>query len=366
MAAILARSEKMKPIPIAADYRLASYNFALPENQIAQFPPEMRGHSRLMVLSEDRLPLHALFDDLASYLPPNALLVANNSRVVQSRLLGKRKSGGKAEFLLLTPLPLIEGNNGYNEVEGLIRPAGRIKIGDSLDFGPIKLKVIQKSEFGQCRANLSWNGDLTDLLGRIGHLPLPPYIKREPESDDYQRYQTIYAKAPGSIAAPTAGLHFTQELRDSLLAQGFEWLELSLHVGYGTFSPVRSADIRQHQMHAEYSEISESAASTINQALKTRRPIIAIGTTSCRCLEGVFAKYGEIRPHKGMINLFLYPGSHFNVISGLLTNFHLPQSSLLMLVAAFAGRERILSAYQNAVQNNYRFFSYGDAMLITP
>lgn len=347
-------------------FDLASYEFELPPGQIAQFPAPERGLSRLMILDRNGIgqPGHARFNDLVSYLPPGALLVANNSRVVHARLVGKRPGGGNAEFLLLTPLPLIAAQEQTAVVDGLIRPAAKIHSGQKLNFDGMTLEIRDKSEYGQCSGYLSWQGDLETALLRAGRLPLPPYIKREPEREDEKRYQTVYASRPGSIAAPTAGLHFTQDLRARLSAAGHDWEEISLHVGYGTFSPVRAADIRHHKMHEEYVEIGEAAANAVARAKAEGRPVIAVGTTSARALEGCAVTNGEISPFSGMVNIFIYPGYEFNVIDGLITNFHLPGSSLLMLVSALAGRERVLDAYAKAVQNGYRFFSYGDAMLI--
>ncbi|MBD5641581.1 MAG: tRNA preQ1(34) S-adenosylmethionine ribosyltransferase-isomerase QueA [Desulfovibrio sp.] len=350
------------------DYSLDSYFYELPQELIPQQPPAERGASRLMILTRSGTapPRHALFNNLIENLPKDALLVANNSRVLPARLLGARPQGGKAEFLLLTPLPLVDSGNNAALVNGLIRPAAKIRIGDTLNFGQVKAEILEKRDFGKCLARLSWQGELEKALLRAGTLPLPPYIRRAPCPDDFERYQTLYASQPGSIAAPTAGLHFTEAMRRALTKAGIEWQEVSLHVGYGTFSPVRASDIRAHEMHSEYAVIDPAAADKIQQAKREGRPVIAIGTTSARTLEGVFMKVGEVGPFAGMINLFLYPGREFHVIDGLLTNFHLPKSSLLMLVSAFAGRNRIMEAYSEAVKTGYRFFSYGDAMLITP
>lgn len=347
-----------------ADLDLDSYDFDLPEAQIAQYPPEVRGASRLMVLERSGAPLDCRFEDLAKYLPEGALLVANNSRVGRVRLLGKRAGGGKAEFLLLTPLPLISRSQNRAAVDGLIRPAAKIAVGDKLTFDGAELKIAAKGEFGACRGLFAWTGDLDAVLEKTGRLPLPPYIRREPEADDESRYQTVYASKTGSAAAPTAGLHFTPQIRANLAQAGFEWAEICLHVGYGTFSPVRCRNIKSHQMHSEYVEIDAKTAAAVNRAKKEGRPVVAIGTTSARALEGVAAAAGKISPFAGMVNIFLYPGAQFRVIDALLTNFHLPRSTLLMLVSAFAGRERILAAYEHAARSGYRFFSYGDAMLI--
>lgn len=363
-----------------SDFSLAAYDYDLPETSIAKYPPEIPGSSRLLVMN--RFPpageegcrpaiMDAAFGDIADFLPPESLIVANNSKVLPARIMASRPGGGKLEFLLLTPLPLLlgeaESQAGMKSarVQCLLRPASRIGIGAEIRLGPdLEAKVLAKSAYGRCEVCLCWSGDLESIFKKIGRLPLPPYIKREPEQADQNRYQTIYAKKTGSAAAPTAGLHFTPEIREGLLAQGHEWREATLYVGYGTFSPVRHQDIRQHEMHAEYVEISPELANAVNEAIRQKRPIVAVGTTSLRALEGVHARFGEIRPFSGWTDIFMYPGKKFMVANCLLTNFHLPQSTLLMLVAAFAGRKRILNAYAHALERGYRFFSYGDAMLI--
>lgn len=361
----------------ADDYLLKSYDFDLPEEQIAQYPPATRGGSRLLVLPRTNsggqgLEHHA-FADLPDLLPEGALLVANNSRVLQARLLGKRESGGKVEFLLLTPLPLLlqtaqsTGGQKYAEADGLLRCGGRLRDGECIDFGTIRVILLEAGPFGQRRVRLEWEGDLAAAFAATGHLPLPPYIKRPDTAADAGRYQTVYAREDknGSVAAPTAGLHFTPEIRQRLNARGFEWAEVTLYVGYGTFSPVRCADIREHHMHREYIEVNEATARAVAKARAEKRPVVAVGTTSARTLEGVAEQCGTVQPFAGWTDIFLYPGRPIRVIDGLLTNFHLPASSLLMLVAAFVGRKRILSAYAEAVARGYRFFSYGDAMLIS-
>ena len=360
------------------DFLLKNYTFDLPQEQIAQFPPEHRGESRLMVMSRrGDAPLeHRMFADLPSCLPSGALLVANNSRVLQARLLGTRSTGGKVEFLLLTPLPLVlreasPSRNGDGElcaeVEGLVRSGGSIRDGETLRFGAgISVTVLESGPFGRRRALLSWSGDLAEAFAATGHIPLPPYIKRTDDEEDAGRYQTVYSRADkiGSVAAPTAGLHFTEDVRERLREAGFGWAEVTLYVGYGTFSPVRSEDIRRHAMHREYVEISEETAEAVARAKAEKRPVVAVGTTSTRTLEGVAQLCGRVQPFAGWTDIFLYPGRPFRVIDGLLTNFHLPESSLLMLVSAFAGRGRVLDAYREAVRRGYRFFSYGYAMLI--
>lgn len=404
--------DALKTLP--QGFALADYDFFLPEEQIAQHPAMRRGTSRLLVVDKKNASFHVedkIFSDIIDVLPENCLLIANNSRVVPARLTGKRASGGKVEFLLLSPIPLLSplavssamcGDYSFMavnssswrcaEAQGLLKSSKQVKVGECLHFADdLYVELVERYEFGRCLVRLFWQGDLNELFEREGALPLPPYIKRTVTEqgtiegasgswgEDRERYQTIYNKGnkAGSVAAPTAGLHFTPELRERLIASGREWVEATLYVGYGTFSPVREEDIRRHTMHAEYVELTAEAAERINKAKKEGRPIIAIGTTSVRIVEGVYrALYADAAENKGeavgreleayhdTVNLFLYPGQHFYMVDGLITNFHLPCSSLLMLVSAFAGRERMLEAYAHAVAHGYQFFSYGDSMFI--
>ena len=370
-------------IPEEADFFLSSYRFDLPPEQIAQFPPEERGASRLLVMPRKGAPdpcpelRHAMFSELPDLLPPGALIVANNSRVLQARLLGSRFTGGKVEFLLLTPLPLVMeraspdkagGADAFSaEAEGLVRCGGSVREGETFAFGAgIRVTVLESGPFGKRRVRLAWRGDLAKAFAATGHIPLPPYIKRADGEEDLSRYQTVYARddKTGSVAAPTAGLHFTPALRERLAARGFEWAEVTLYVGYGTFSPVRSEDIRGHRMHREYVEVPEATAEAVARAKAQGRPVLAVGTTSVRTLEGVAELCGRVQPYTGWTDIFLYPGRSFRVVDAMLTNFHLPESTLVMLVSALAGKENILHAYEVAVQEKYRFFSFGDAMLI--
>jgi S-adenosylmethionine:tRNA ribosyltransferase-isomerase len=363
-----------------SDFSLTNYHFDLPPEQIAQFPPENRGSSRLLVMPREGefSPVHRRFEDLPDCLPKNALLVANNARVLPARLMGKRHTGGKAEFLLLTPLPLVLERARQNasrnpadnarraEVSGLIRAGGQVRAGERLHFGAgLSVTTLEPTSFGAWRVLLVWRDDLAGSFAAAGRIPLPPYIKRPDDGKDAERYQTVYAARDktGAVAAPTAGLHFTSAMREKLAAD-FEWIEITLYVGYGTFSPVRGEDIRDHRIHGEYLEIPEKAAHAVSRAKAEGRPIVAIGTTSARALEGVADLCGDVRPYAGMTDIFLHPGRKFRIADVLLTNFHLPRSSLLLLVSAFAGRERVLAAYREAVKEGYRFFSYGDAMLI--
>ncbi|MBR6467030.1 MAG: tRNA preQ1(34) S-adenosylmethionine ribosyltransferase-isomerase QueA [Desulfovibrio sp.] len=364
-------------MPDPKDLLLESYDYELPEERIAQVPPERRGASRLMVMNRTGgLGIeHRMFAELGDLLPEGALLVANNSRVLPARLRGLRATGGKVEFLLLTPLPVVVEAGGQGPgrrtaaAGGLLRAGGRLKPGEELSFGAsIAVKLVRQGEFGHWDVELSWEGDLAACYARAGSVPLPPYIRRLPVEADLDRYQTVYARPEktGSVAAPTAGLHFTEDLRARLLERGFGWKEVTLYVGYGTFSPVRCENILDHAMHAELVEVPEETAEAVNQARREGRPVIAVGTTSVRSLEGCRAACGRLQAWKGFTDIFLYPGKAFHVVDGLVTNFHLPKSSLVMLVSALAGRERILEAYRQAVAAGYRFFSYGDAMFIRP
>ena len=359
-------------VPVdAQDHRLDAYGYDLPEELIARHPGE-RGASRLMLLKRGKGHAHHMFAELPELLPAGALLVANNSRVFPARLMGRRLSGGNIACLLLTPLPLIrpvaEGSACKAEVDALLKPARPARPGFSFTLdGGIAATVLEKGEFGHCRLRLEWTGDLQSLLERHGRLPLPPYLRREAGESDRSRYQTVYASPDktGSVAAPTAGLHFTPALCGLLLERGFAWTEITLHVGYGTFSPVRERDIRRHILHGEYVEISADAAAAVNQARREGRPVVAVGTTSARALEGVAALHGgSLEARADRISLFIRPGHAFQIVSGLITNFHLPGSTLLMLVSALAGRRAVLEAYRDAVREKYAFFSYGDAMLI--
>lgn len=365
------------------DALLSAYDYALPEELIAQ-QPCVRGASRLLVLEKSGgSPRHALFENLPDLLPQGALLVANNSRVVPVRLVGLRPTGGKTELLLLSPLPLLEktcvrhGERATVAAEVLLRPGRSARPGTVLFFGEepdlLQVEVLEKGEFGRHNVKLSWScgaeasGSLRAFFERYGRLPLPPYIRRPATDEDARNYQTIYAASDkaGSAAAPTAGLHFTPLMRNRLAEAGFEWTEVTLHVGYGTFSPVRCEDVRQHVMHREYIECPSAAAEAVARAKAEGRPVIAVGTTSCRTLEGTAAQCGGVvRPFMGWTDIFIRPGYVFHVVDGLITNFHLPRSTLVMLVSALTGRERLLAAYTEAVARRYRFFSYGDAMLI--
>lgn len=354
---------------------MSSYTFELPEDQIAQQPAEVRGGSKLLVL--DRETGETQIDTFASVvdrLPENTLLVVNNSKVLPARVFGHKETGGKVEFLMLTPLPLVlekveEAENGWHsaEVEGLLRASKGPKPGQTITVDDnFRLEVLERRDFGHSSVRIFWRGDLAGLFIKNGHYPLPPYIRRPDTPEDAKRYQTVYAEDEklGSVAAPTAGLHFTPEIRERLAAKGIEWAEVTLYVGYGTFSPVRCEDIREHKMHGEYIEVSEETARAVREAKASGRPVVCVGTTSVRSLEGAYAATGGINAFTGWTDIYIYPGRQFHVVDRMLTNFHLPESSLLIMVSALAGRDSVLRAYATALENKFRFFSYGDAMLI--
>ena len=339
--------------------RTDDFNFDLPEELIAQHPLEQRDHSRLLVLDKHSGNItHKRFDDILDYLVSGDVLVVNNTRVIPARLFGM-KEGGTAhiEVLLLKPV-----ENQPDHWEVLVRPGKRVKVGAKVVFGEGKMTgtVVDDTDTGRIM-KFEYNGIFNEILDELGTMPLPPYIKAK--LDDQERYQTVYAKERGSAAAPTAGLHFTKELLAEVKARGIEVVEVLLHVGLGTFRPVQVDDIHSHKMHSEYYRITQDAADTINKALDEGRRVIAVGTTSTRTLESA-AKDGRVVAGDGDTSIFIYPGYQFQVLSGLITNFHLPKSTLVMLVSALAGREHVLHAYEEAVKERYRFFSFGDAMFI--
>lgn len=334
--------------------------YDLPKEQIAQEPVSPRDAARLMVLhrGNDRIE-HRVFRDLPEYLMPGDLLVVNNSKVLPARIIGtKQPTGAVCELLLLRQ---VKGD----QWECLAKPGKRMQPGTVVQFGDGSLTatVDQTLEDGNKYVTFSYDTEtLYEKLDEFGKMPLPPYITKQLE--DQSQYQTVYAKELGSAAAPTAGLHFTPELLDTLRAKGVGIAEVTLHVGLGTFRPVKEDEITDHKMHSEWYSVSEEVAQQIAAAKAAGRRVIAVGTTSCRTLEAVAAKYGEVRACSGNTDIFLYPGVPFRCIDGLITNFHLPESTLIMLVSAFYGYERTMAAYQEAVAKGYRFFSFGDAMLI--
>ena len=301
---------------------------------------------------------HKIFRDITDYLRPGDCLVMNNTRVIPARLYGSKEgTGGKIEFLLLKRLEL-------DTWEVILKPGKKAKVGSRFEFGGglLKAEVLEIIEDGKRIVRFEYEGVWEALLDKLGEMPLPPYIKEKLE--DRERYQTVYSKIDGSAAAPTAGLHFTEELLEKIRAMGVHTAYLTLHVGLGTFRPVSVENVEEHIMHTEHYEVTAEAAETINQTRQNGGRIIAVGTTSVRTLETVAAQDGTLKPAVGETNIFIYPGYTFKAVDGLITNFHLPESTLLMLVSAFAGKEHIFHAYEEAVKENYRFFSFGDAMFL--
>ena len=336
----------------------SDFSFDLPQELIAQSPIPQRDHSRLMILdkqtgeTEDR---H--FYDLPDYLNPGDCLVLNDSRVLPARLLGIRSTGGAIELLLLKDL-------GKNNWECLCRPGKKIREGTELQFGDGKLsaKVLEITDGGNRIVHFSYEGIFLEILEELGRMPLPPYITAE--LNEPERYQTVYSKVLGSAAAPTAGLHFTQELLKQIEEKGVIVSYLTLHVGLGTFRPVKEEDIEDHLMHSEFCTVPDQTAEAVNAAKRRGNRVIAVGTTSCRTLESFAGEDGILKAGSRWTDIFIYPGYAFRCVDALVTNFHLPESTLIMLVSALAGRENVLGAYQKAIDLRYRFFSFGDAMLI--
>ncbi len=348
---------------MSRSYLLEDYDYSLPDNQIALYPAESRSGSRLMILSKNGgRPVHGLFSDLVDWLNPGDCLVLNRSRVFPARLRGRKPTGGRVElFLLEFPTQLEEG---MAVAPVLYRSSKPIRSGQTIRCGDIlELKVLS-TDNGTGRVRLCFNGELESVLAACGEVPLPPYIKRAQNSEDRLRYQTVYARDLGSVAAPTAGLHFTHELLERIAEKGVSMAWITLHVGYGTFAPVRVRDIRRHRIHSEWIEVCQDAARKILKTKARGHRVVAVGTTSVRAVEFVAQHCGSLEAFKGQCDLYIRPGYEFKVIDAMLTNFHLPKSSLLILVSAFAGRERILAAYKEAISIGYRFYSYGDAMLI--
>ena len=335
------------------------FYYDLPDELIAQDPLENRADSRLLVLGKQTGQIsHRIFSDVTEYLKPGDCLVINNTRVIPARLYGSREDTGAAiEILLLK-------RKEHDIWETLVKPGKKAKTGARIQFGDGLLtgEVLDIVEEGNRLIQFQYEGIFEEILDKLGQMPLPPYITHPLK--DRNRYQTVYAKYDGSAAAPTAGLHFTPELLDSIRRMGVEIAEVTLHVGLGTFRPVKEADVLKHHMHSEFFQIDEAAAAKINAAKAGGGRIISVGTTSTRTLESAAAEDGYLEAKSGWTDIFIYPGYEFKVIDGLITNFHLPESTLVMLVSALAGRERVLGAYAEAVKERYRFFSFGDAMLV--
>ncbi len=350
-------------------FSITDYNYDLPAELIAQKPVKKRDQSKLLFLNRKTGSLsHHKFYELFDLLLPTDVLVVNNTEVVPGRLLGKKDTGGKAEVLILDYSKAYnkKGNNTF-VYECLIKASKRPKEGTIIFFDQgLKAEVIN-SRNGLYSVKFTCKGDFEGLLYRIGKVPLPPYIRRDKDNiacDDKKSYQTVYASQKGAIAAPTAGLHFTKKFIEKLKLKNIKMVEITLHVGYGTFLPVRVSDIRDHRIHSEWCTIPEKSAEIINNAKADKSRIIAVGTTCVRSLEYLSDTNGEIISNSANCDLFIYPGYRFKVTDAMITNFHLPKSTLLMLVSAFAGRENILNAYREAIKERYRFFSYGDAMFI--
>ena len=342
--------------------KLTDFDYHLPSDRIAQSPLQQRDASRLLVVDRDTCAFHHIqFSQIGEYLPSNALLVLNDTKVIPARLVGNKiGTGGKIELLLIR-------EKEPDTWEVLAKPRRSLRTGTQVTFGNGKLiaEVLAKPDNGHCivRFDYDHNDTFSVILAEIGMMPLPPYIRRPPNAEDKVRYQSVYAASEGAIAAPTAGLHFTQELLETLKNKGIEIATLTLHVGPGTFQPVKVENIQTHKMHAEYIHLGDTEARRIRTAREAGTKVVAIGTTVVRSLETAGAT-GTVCPYSGYSELFIYPGHQFNVVDALVTNFHLPKSTLLMLVSAFAGRDLIQKAYQEALRHNYRFYSYGDAMLI--
>lgn len=337
--------------------RLEDFDYLLPEDRIAQLPCEPRDASRLLVLDRGRDELeHKQFFNLPEYLRPGDTLVFNDTRVIPARLIGhKEQTGAKIEVFLLNRLTATDW-------EVLVKPGKKARPGTVIVFSEaLRCEILECTDFGGRVIRFQFDGVFEEILDKLGETPLPPYIKEQ--LTDKERYQTVYARERGSAAAPTAGLHFTQELLVHLRQQGINLAFVTLHVGLGTFRPVQVEDITQHTMHKEYYTITPEAAELINATKQAGNRVIAVGTTSVRTLETAAAG-GQVKSGSGWTNIFIYPGCQFQVVDAIITNFHLPKSTLLMLISAFAGRERVLAAYREAVERQYRFFSFGDAMLI--
>jgi S-adenosylmethionine:tRNA ribosyltransferase-isomerase len=371
LASIIGLSHVDERFTLKNMYSLNDYNYSLPEELIAQVPASPRHESRLMVLERKwQRVSHRHFADIARLLFPGDLLVVNDTCVVPARLVGLKETGGRVEVVLLSYTGQTSGlqANGSFTCECLVKTSKRPRIGSKFHFDGGVQAIVLGGADGLYKLEFRFREDFDALLNRIGQIPLPPYIKRDqtniPPCDDRVCYQTVYAEKRGAVAAPTAGLHFSGELLNELAEKGVEIVPITLHVGYGTFLPVRVVDVRKHRIHPEVYDLTQEAARAINKAKDEGRRIVAVGTTTVRVLEFASDTGGRVRAGSGECDLFIYPGFEFRVIDALITNFHLPKTSLLMLVAAFAGRDFILNAYDKAIRRRYRFYSYGDAMLI--
>ncbi|MFP4193707.1 MAG: tRNA preQ1(34) S-adenosylmethionine ribosyltransferase-isomerase QueA [Desulfobacterales bacterium] len=362
---------RIRTDPQIPGYDINDFYYELPDSLIAQHPTDCRENSRLLVLSrQSGKTCHTRFHELPRLLDSSGLMVINDTRVIPARLPGHKKdTGGRVEVLLIDYAGGVQtGTNPYTfECKCLIRASRAPGPGARLEFDRGLCARVLCAEQGTYTIEFKSEIPFEKMLEKTGRVPLPPYIRRSEHdsgADDRQNYQTVYAEKNGAVAAPTAGFHFSQALLDRLRQKGIEIVSVTLHVSYGTFMPVRVSDIREHKMHVEHYHISPDAAEKINNARRQNRPIVAVGTTSVRTLEYAGDQEGWISPGQGTCDLFIYPGYRFKIVDAMITNFHLPKSTLLMLVSAFAGRKNILSAYREAIEKGYRFFSYGDAMLI--
>ena len=339
--------------------KVTEFDYELPEELIAQTPIEKRDESRLMVLNRKNNTIeHKTFKDIIDYLEPGDCLVRNNTKVIPARIYGKKETGANIEFLLL--------NNIEGDIwETIVRPGNKLHIGTKVIFGNglLTAEILDTMPGGTRKVLFTYKGIFNEILDKIGLMPLPPYIHEELKEKD--RYQTVYAKYEGSAAAPTAGLHFTNELLEKIEQKGIDIANVTLHVGIGTFRPVKEDTVEAHEMHSEHFYIKQEDCDKINETKKAGKKVISVGTTSCRVLETIADETtGMVKPTEGDTQIFIYPGYKFKCIDGLITNFHLPQSTLLMLVSALAGKDYIMKAYNQAVEEKYRFFSFGDAMFI--
>ena len=339
--------------------KVSDFDYELPEELIAQHPYDKRDEARLMVLHRDTKEIeHKVFKDIIDYLEPGDCLVINDTKVIPARLYGKKDTGANVEFLLLKRIE-------NDDWEAMVRPGNKLKTGAKVTFGDglLNAEVLDTLPGGNRKVRFTYNGIFNEILDQIGLMPLPPYIK-ENIKEENEKYQTVYAKYEGSAAAPTAGLHFTEELLEKIKEKGIDIAKVTLHVGIGTFRTVKVENVEEHQMHSEHFFVKQSEADKINKARETGHRVIAVGTTSCRVLESVSDENGKVKEIETDTSIFIYPGYKFKCVDCLITNFHLPQSTLIMLVSTLAGKEFIMKAYNEAVKEKYKFFSFGDAMFI--
>ena len=338
--------------------KVEEFNYELPKELIAQTPYDKRDEARLMVLDKENKKIeHRVFKDVLEYLQPGDCLVINDTKVIPARIYGKKDTGANVEFLLLK-------NLGNDEWEAMVRPGNKLKVGSKVEFGEgiLKAEILEIMPGGNRKVKFEYEGIFNEILDQIGLMPLPPYITETLKDKD--KYQTVYAKYEGSSAAPTAGLHFTEELLQKIKEMGVEIAKVTLHVGIGTFRPVKVENVEEHEMHSEHFYIKAEEAEKINKAKKNGNRVIAVGTTSCRVLESVADENGFVKEIEADTSIFIYPGYKFKCIDNLITNFHLPESTLIMLVSSLAGKDFIMQAYNEAVKEKYKFFSFGDAMII--